>query len=115
MLQTPALPTRRKPDVPDTGRRCELGRLHDNLFAPSKPADVKDGNWIQTTPGKGWFTLLRLYSPKESILPQRPAGTEHLNEEELAALVTRDAMIGVTLVRSPTHQTIDSGEHRTSR
>jgi hypothetical protein len=49
------------------------------------------------------------------ILPQRPAGTEHLNEEELAALVTRDAMIGVTLVRTPTHQTIDSGEHRTSR
>jgi hypothetical protein len=34
-------------------------------FGPSKPADVKDGNWIQTMPGKGWFTLLRLYSPLE--------------------------------------------------
>jgi hypothetical protein len=21
------------------------------------------GYWIQTTPGKGWFTILRLYSP----------------------------------------------------
>jgi nitrile hydratase len=30
------------------------------------------------------------------VLPERPAGTEHLGEEELAALVTRDAMIGVT-------------------
>ena len=32
------------------------------------------------------------------VLPERPAGTEHLSEEELAALVTRDAMIGVTKV-----------------
>lgn len=29
------------------------------------------------------------------VLPERPAGTEGLSEEELAALVTRDAMIGV--------------------
>jgi nitrile hydratase len=29
------------------------------------------------------------------VLPQRPAGTEHLSEEDLAELVTRDAMIGV--------------------
>jgi len=32
------------------------------------------------------------------VLPERPPGTEHLNEDELAALVTRDAMIGVTKV-----------------
>ena len=29
------------------------------------------------------------------VLPQRPAGTEDLSEEELAGLVTRDAMVGV--------------------
>jgi len=29
------------------------------------------------------------------VLPQRPAGTENLDEEALAALVTRDHMIGV--------------------
>jgi nitrile hydratase subunit alpha len=29
------------------------------------------------------------------VLPQRPQGTAHLGEESLAALVTRDAMIGV--------------------
>lgn len=33
------------------------------------------------------------------VLPQRPAGTEEMNEEQLAALVTRDAMIGVVPVR----------------
>lgn len=35
------------------------------------------------------------------VLPQRPAGTEGLTEDELAALLTRDAMIGVTLVTEP--------------
>jgi nitrile hydratase subunit alpha len=30
------------------------------------------------------------------VLPQRPSGTEALAEDELAGLVTRDAMIGVT-------------------
>jgi hypothetical protein len=28
----------------------------------SKPAGVSDGNWIQTMPGKGWNTILRLYN-----------------------------------------------------
>ena len=32
------------------------------------------------------------------VLPQRPPGTENLGEEELAALITRDAMIGVATV-----------------
>ncbi len=32
------------------------------------------------------------------VLPERPDGTESLNEEELAELVTRDAMIGVSKV-----------------
>jgi nitrile hydratase len=32
------------------------------------------------------------------VLPERPAGTEAMSEEQLAALVTRDAMIGVAKV-----------------
>jgi nitrile hydratase alpha subunit len=32
------------------------------------------------------------------VLPKRPSGTEGLSEEQLAALVTRDAMIGVVPV-----------------
>jgi nitrile hydratase len=35
------------------------------------------------------------------VLPERPAGTDHLSEEQLAALVTRDAMIGVAKVSPP--------------
>jgi nitrile hydratase subunit alpha len=32
------------------------------------------------------------------VLPERPAGTEQLSEEQLAALVSRDAMVGVAKV-----------------
>jgi nitrile hydratase len=35
------------------------------------------------------------------VLPERPAGSEHLSEEQLAALVTRDAMVGVAKVMPP--------------
>lgn len=35
------------------------------------------------------------------VLPERPAGTEKLSEAELAALVTRDAMVGVAKVMVP--------------
>ncbi len=36
-------------------------------FGPTQPEGVKRGNWIQTMPGKGWFTILRLYSPLPSF------------------------------------------------
>jgi len=35
------------------------------------------------------------------VLPERPSGSEKLSEEELAALVTRDAMVGVARVKLP--------------
>lgn len=35
------------------------------------------------------------------VLPERPAGTEGMSEEQLAALVTRDSMIGVAQVEAP--------------
>ena len=35
------------------------------------------------------------------VLPQRPAGTEHLGEDELVPLISRDALIGVAEVAAP--------------
>jgi nitrile hydratase len=35
------------------------------------------------------------------VLPERPAGTDELSEQELAALVSRDAMIGTAKVNWP--------------
>ena len=39
------------------------------------------------------------------VLPERPSGTEGWSEAELAALVTRDSMIGVTLPTAPAART----------
>lgn len=43
------------------------------------------------------------------VLPERPAGTDGMTEEELAALVTRDAMIGVATVISPAAEGVAAG------
>ena len=32
-------------------------------FSPTQPDGVATGNWIQTDPDRGWFVILRLYSP----------------------------------------------------
>jgi hypothetical protein len=47
-------------------------------FGPTQPAGVDRGNWIQTMPGKGWFTILRLYSPLEPFFDKswRPSEIE---------------------------------------
>ncbi|MGO7636658.1 DUF1254 domain-containing protein [Rhizobium leguminosarum] len=47
-------------------------------FGPTQPDGVARGNWIQTDPKKGWFTLLRLYSPLEPFFTKewRPSEIE---------------------------------------
>ena len=47
-------------------------------FGPKQPDGIKRGNWIQTMPDKGWFLLLRLYSPLEPFFTKewRPSEVE---------------------------------------
>jgi len=47
-------------------------------FGPKQPDGVKRGNWIQTDPQKGWFTILRRYSPLEVFFTKtwRPSEVE---------------------------------------
>jgi hypothetical protein len=45
-------------------------------FGPTQPEGVKRGNWMQTMPGKGWFTILRLYSPLEPFFTKQWRPTE---------------------------------------
>jgi len=47
-------------------------------FSPTQPAGIKRGNWIQTTPGKGFIPCLRLYSPLEPFFAKtwRPSEVE---------------------------------------
>lgn len=47
-------------------------------FAPEQPDGVARGNWVQTDPDKGWFVVLRLYSPLEPFFDKswRPSEVE---------------------------------------
>ncbi len=47
-------------------------------FSPTRPDDVAAGNWIQTDPDRGWFVILRLYSPLQSFFDKtwRPGNVE---------------------------------------
>jgi hypothetical protein len=51
----------------------------DIYFAPEAPAG-KEGNWLQTVPGKSWFVILRMYGPLEPWLNKtwRPSEIELL-------------------------------------
>jgi hypothetical protein len=50
----------------------------DLFFGPEAPAGYEN-NWVQTIPGKGWFTIFRLYGPLEPWFDK----TWRLNEIEL--------------------------------
>ena len=50
---------------------------YDVYFAPKAP-NGKEGNWLQTVPGKSWFTILRMYGPLEPWIDKtwRPSEIE---------------------------------------
>src|SRR5271154_2165674 len=58
-------------------------------FGTTVPDDVEVRVWDSTS------------EVRSLVLPQRPAGTADWTEEQLATLVTRNAMIGVEQARSP--------------
>lgn len=54
-------------DQRDTALSSDSGTVQSNadgsvdiFFSPTPPAG-REGNWVQTVPGRGWFTILRLY------------------------------------------------------
>jgi hypothetical protein len=79
MLQTPQrYPRAGSQTYPSPAAVADADGSTTIYFGPTKPAAAKDGNWIQTTPNKGWFTILRLYSPRESFFTKawRPSEVE---------------------------------------
>jgi hypothetical protein len=69
---------RRQPVLPVTGSDDYDDRSTTIIFGPERPSDSPEENWIQTTEGKGWFPILRLYSPLESFFDKswRPSEIE---------------------------------------
>jgi hypothetical protein len=64
MLQTPQkYPRAGSQAYPSPAAEAAADGTTTIWFSPTQPDGVARGNWIQTDPDKGWFTILRLYSP----------------------------------------------------
>lgn len=79
MLQTPQrYPWAGSQNYPGPAATAAADGTTTLHFAPERPDGAADSNWIQTTPGKGWFAILRLYSPEQSFFDKtwRPGEVE---------------------------------------
>ena len=63
--------------IPNKTKVAEVGSLTEGIvknedgsfdlyFGPEAP-EGKESNWVQTTPGKGWYTYFRFYGPLQTI------------------------------------------------
>jgi nitrile hydratase subunit alpha len=69
--------------------------------AVSEPREVLAEFGLELDPDVELRVLDSTADIRYLVVPQRPEGTEDLSEEELAALVTRDSMIGVAQPLAP--------------
>jgi hypothetical protein len=64
LLQTDQIyPRAGSQEFPSPAAKAEADGSTIVYFSPTRPDDVAPGNWIQTDPEKGWFVILRCYSP----------------------------------------------------
>lgn len=68
MLRTPQrFPRAGSQDYPTPAAAPDADGSTTIWFGPEQPEGVADGNWVQTDPDRGWFQLLRFYSPLPSF------------------------------------------------
>jgi hypothetical protein len=82
LLQTDQLyPRAGSQEYPSPAAQPEADGSTVVYFAPTQPDGVPRSNWIQTDPERGWFVLLRLYSPLQSFFDKtwRPGEFEVVN------------------------------------
>jgi hypothetical protein len=79
MLQTPQrYPRAGSQSYPSPAAEAATDGSTTVFFSPAQPDGVAPGNWVQTDPQKGWFAVLRLYSPMPSFFDKswRPSEIE---------------------------------------
>jgi hypothetical protein len=79
MLQTPQrFPRAGSQSYPTPAATSKADGTTVVTFGPEQPSDSPDGNWIQTDEDKGFFVILRLYSPGQSYFDKswRPSEIE---------------------------------------
>jgi hypothetical protein len=81
MLQTPQrYPRAGSQSYPSPAATADDDGSTIVVFGPERPADTPEGNWIQTDPDKGFFVILRCYSPLKSYFDRswRPSEIEEV-------------------------------------
>jgi len=77
MLQTPQkYPRAGSQSYPSPSAVANKDGSTTVYIGPEQPEGIERGNWIQTDPDKGWFTILRLYSPMPSFFDKSWQPTE---------------------------------------
>ncbi len=82
MLQTPQrYPRAGSQSHPTPAATADNDGSTTIAFSAERPADTAEGNWIQTDPDKGFFVILRCYSPLESYFDKtwRPSEIEEVS------------------------------------
>ncbi|SDH46772.1 nitrile hydratase [Bradyrhizobium sp. Rc2d] len=69
--------------------------------AAREPRKVLGEFGLDIDPGKEIKTWDSSAQIRWFVVPERPVGTDHFSEEQLAALVTPEAMMGVAIVKPP--------------
>jgi hypothetical protein len=81
MLDTPQrYPRAGSQSYPSPAAQASADGSTTIYFGPTQPQGIARGNWIQTDPKKGWFIILRLYSPLEPFFDKswRPGEIEEV-------------------------------------
>ena len=79
MLQTPQrYPRAGSQSYPSPAAAPNADDSTTIYFSPKRPEGIAEGNWIKTDPAKGWFVILRLYSPLQTFFDKswRPGEIE---------------------------------------
>ena len=79
MLQTPQrFPRAGSQSYPTPAATASADGSTILMIGPERPADCPESNWVQTTAGRGWFPILRFYSPLEPYFDKswRPSEIE---------------------------------------
>ena len=79
MLQTPQkFPRAGSQSYPSPAAALNADGSTTIYLSAKRPEGIGEGNWIQTDPKKGWFIMLRLYSPLRSFFDKtwRPGEIE---------------------------------------
>ena len=86
------------PDVLHRARARDLGRGRRGHHEPRKVLSEFGVTLPEETEIRVWDSTAET---RYMVVPMRPVGTEGWSEEQLAALVTRDSMVGTGLALTP--------------